>query len=118
MTDYEYPFRITDFHGEVVADELDTVPPLLTQEEIDLLAAHLEDTEITDTAVWSALQKLPDIEAGRGEVGDVRPHCQKCGAMIGADEGCKTAFGHFYHTSCLKMATDAKGQSAKREEQR
>lgn len=107
MSEYEYPFHITDFHGEIVAEGLDNIPPLLDQEEIDLLAAHLEDSEITSVAVWSALRKLPDGEYGAGELGDIRPYCQKCGGMISEDEPQETAFGHFYHSNCIRMAAEA-----------
>lgn len=101
---YEYPFRITDYHGEVVADGLDNVPPLLNQEEIDTLSAHLTDTVIYDTAVADALKKLPDYEGGVGDVPPgVRFGCQKCDGEISPPEHDLTvAFGHFYHTECVE----------------
>lgn len=74
---YEYPYRVEDFHGEVIADELDTVPPFLNQEEIDVLASDLEERLDTDDisgyrpqVLASVLAKLPDSEHGRGGTPD------------------------------------------------
>lgn len=98
----EWPFRVVDFHGEDVSPELDVVPPFLNQEEIDELASHLEKSTITDESVVSALRKLPDSEYGRGELPDnFRPSCQSCGSEISERDAFDTAFGNYYHGSCL-----------------
>jgi len=100
-TDTERPYRITDFHGEVVADELDDVPPLLSQEETDTLAAFLEDQDLSDAALVSALRKLPDIEHGRGQLpAGFRPACHICGDEIETDADGVRAFGNYYHDDC------------------
>lgn len=105
--EYEYPFRVTDFHGEVVADELDNVPPLLNQEEIDLLASHLSRTTITSVEVWSAFKKLPDSHYGVGEPGDAYPSCQKCSEEIQDGMEFTTSFGYFYCRPCMEAAHSA-----------
>ena len=95
---YERPYRITDWHGEVVADELDDVPPLLNQEEIDVLASYLEEQSLDDQRLVSVLAKLPDFEWGRDELPeDFRPACKRCGEEIAPDEYAERAFGHYYH---------------------
>ncbi len=100
---HEGPYRVTDFHGNVVSDELDTAPPELTQEEIDLLVSHVVETRIFDTAVADALLKLPDSEGGRGDVAlGIEFGCQKCKDEIEPSEDTMvTAFGHFYHKRCV-----------------
>lgn len=101
MTDHERPYRVVDYNGDVVADELDTVPPLLNQEQIDLLASRLSKLGTTSVEVYSALRQLPDSAHGAGEVGDVRPHCQVCDDEIGPEEPQTTRFGYFYHERCV-----------------
>ena len=74
----------------------------LTQEEVDLLSAHLETTEITDVAVARVLEKLDDSESGTGWwPDDWQPHCQKCKSQINDGELMGTAFGNFYHDGCV-----------------
>lgn len=70
---YEYPFRVADFHGEVIRDDLDTIPPFLNQMEIDVLASELEslfedgiDDGFREQTLVEVLRKLPDAEYGRG----------------------------------------------------
>ena len=71
---YEYPFRVRDFHGEVIRDELDNVPPFLNRQEIDILAGELEDRfedgidGYHDQYLVEVLRKLPDSQWGRGEL--------------------------------------------------
>jgi len=68
---YEYPFRVEDFHGELIQDELDTIPPILNQMEIDILASELEDLfedgidGRREQILVEVLRKLPDSEYGR-----------------------------------------------------
>ena len=97
------PYSVVDLHGETVAEGLDDVPPLLNQEEIDRLAAHVTETVVFETAVADAVFKLPDSEGG---VGDVHPGldfgCQKCKEKISpSDDQLVTAFGYFYHERCI-----------------
>lgn len=100
---YEYPFRVTDFHGEVIRDDLDTIPPLLNQEEVDTLVSHVLDGLVYDTAVADAVKKLPDSEGGRGDVAPGLDFgCQKCKERISpSDDELQVAFGHFYHRRCV-----------------
>jgi len=70
---YEYPYRAEDFDGAVIRDDLDTVPPFLNQEQVDVLAAHLEATiesaellDYRESVLASVLAALPDSEYGRG----------------------------------------------------
>lgn len=72
-TEYEYPYRVEDWHGRVVADDLDTIPPLLNQEQVDILASELEDilaaggiTGFHGQTLATVLRDLPDSEYGRG----------------------------------------------------
>lgn len=69
---FEYPFRVQDYHGETVREGLDTIPPFLNQEEIDILASELADRfedGIDDghreQVLIEVLRKLPDREYGR-----------------------------------------------------
>ena len=69
---YEYPFRVVSFHGELIRDELDTIPPFLNQREIDVLASELEtrfqngiDDGMAEQTLVEVLRKLPDTEYGR-----------------------------------------------------
>lgn len=76
--------------------------PDLNQEQVDLLASHLENNLIYDVAVLEALRALPDIEYGRGEIPlDAPLGCQKCDESIDDDEMLVTAFGNFYHSGCV-----------------
>ena len=74
-TEYEYPYRVTDFHGEVIRDDLDSVPPFLDQEQVDILASALIDQleagefgEYRTQCLASVVEALPDSEHGRGSV--------------------------------------------------
>lgn len=73
---YEYPFRVTDVHGEVIRDDLDNVPPFLNRQDIDILAGELEERfedgidGYHDQFLVQVLRKLPDSEWGRGELPD------------------------------------------------
>jgi hypothetical protein len=69
---YEYPFRVVDFHGEIVREELDNVPPFLKSHEIDVLSKELEerfkdgiDDSLNEQLLVEILRKLPDSEYGR-----------------------------------------------------
>lgn len=74
----------------------------LDQEQVDLLVAHLKETEITDEAVGTALRDLDDHEYGSGVwPEDWRPYCQKCDEKIGEAEMMGVAFGNYYHASCV-----------------
>jgi hypothetical protein len=76
-TVYEYPYRVEDFDGTVIRDDLDRVPPFLNQEEMDTLSSVLSDM-IGDHEVElsryqldilvDVLAKLPDSEWGRDSV--------------------------------------------------
>jgi hypothetical protein len=71
---YEYPFKVADYHGETVRDNLDTIPPFLNQQEIDTLAQALEDRfedgiDGTEGQILAeVLCKLPDRQNGRGRL--------------------------------------------------
>lgn len=73
---YEYPYRVEDFHGEVIREELDNVPSFLNSEEIDILASELEKrledgiNGYSDQILVEVLKKLPDAEHGRGNLPD------------------------------------------------
>lgn len=74
----------------------------LNQEEIDNVSSELTDGVITDMAVWSAVRKLDDIEAGAGDLPkDAVRGCQKCGEEIAGEHNLAKAFGHFYHEGCI-----------------
>ena len=74
----------------------------LSQEETDLLANHLANTEITDAAVANALKKLDDLEYGAGVwPDDWLPYCHKCNECIEEDEMMGVAYGNFYHDRCV-----------------
>jgi len=75
--DYEYPYRAEDFGGRVIRDDLDTIPPFLDQEQIDILTSELIDlinvggTENYHMQVLATVvEDLPDSEHGRGSVPD------------------------------------------------
>lgn len=75
--EFEYPYRVTDHHGETIAKDLDTVPALLNQEQMDNLAAHIEDVldeegveSYQNQVIASVLRDLPDTEYGRGGTPD------------------------------------------------
>lgn len=73
----------------------------LTQEEVDTLTSRLLDRPITDVAVWDALRKMPDIEAGAGEIPEsATKGCQKCGEEITEGDELTLAFNHYYHERC------------------
>lgn len=74
---YEYPYRVEDFDGAVIRDDLDNVPPFLNQEQIDVLAGHLEETiesagllDYRESVLASVLAALPDSDYGRGGTPD------------------------------------------------
>lgn len=74
-TEYEYPFYVTDIHGEVIRDNLDIVPPFLGQEQVDILASALIDQleageygQYRTQCLASVVEALPDSEYGRGSV--------------------------------------------------
>jgi hypothetical protein len=74
-TEYEYPYRVTDFHGEVIRDDLDNVPPFLDQEQVDILTLVLiEQLEAYELECYptqvleSVVRDLPDSEYGRRSV--------------------------------------------------
>ena len=96
------PYAVLDHDGDAVAEGLDNVPPLLNQEEIDRLYSHLEDTLITEVAIADVMVKLPDSEAGAGDIIETLPiGCRKCGERI---EQLETnggqSFGYFHHVEC------------------
>jgi len=71
-TEYEYPYRVTDFHGEVIRDDFDNVPPFLNQEQVDILTRVLiELLEAGEFGCYhtqvleSVVSDLPDSEYGR-----------------------------------------------------
>lgn len=74
----------------------------LNQEEIDYLSSTATESPVTDIAVWSALKKLPDSDAGRGDlpIGAVKG-CQVCEEAIEDDDELESRFGHFYHNRCI-----------------
>lgn len=74
----------------------------LTQEEVDKLSMDATENPVTSNAVWDALRKMPDSDAGAGEL----PHdavrgCQKCGEEITEDDELQLTFGYFYHSRCV-----------------
>lgn len=74
----------------------------LTQEQIDLTASHLADSEITDVPVAQTLKALLDSEDGANELpDDWRPYCHKCNEKIEDGEMCGTAYASFYHDACV-----------------
>jgi len=103
--EYEYPYRVTDWNGKPVRKNLDTVPPFLNQEQIDTLAAHLADANLSSAVLFRVLRDLPDSEWGRHCTGSVKPHCQKCGEVITGPGAVR--FEYFYHENCLPDGGDA-----------
>lgn len=74
----------------------------LSQEEVDTLSNRTTNSPITDIAVWNAIKKMPDIEAGSGELPESATRgCQKCGDEITEGDELQIAFGHFYHSRCV-----------------
>jgi len=75
---YEYPFHVSDFHGNVIRRDLDNVPPFLNREEVDILSSELEHLlEGEEVGIYrrsilrDVLRKLPDSEHGRGNAPDL-----------------------------------------------
>ena len=74
----------------------------LTQESVDELAILLEEVGISKVALLEALDRLPDLEHGRGEHSlDVEIVCHKCEEEIGDEEMMGVAYGSFYHDGCV-----------------
>jgi hypothetical protein len=75
----------------------------LTQEQIDKLVSHLEEQEIQDVALFEAMERLPDLEHGKGEVADdVGGVCVLCDEPLTGDDEAGERFGKFVHISCAK----------------
>jgi hypothetical protein len=77
----------------------------LTQEQVDALAVHLENQEITREGLAKILKKLPDSEHGAGELpDDFGAYCVICGEQFIQEDGRKhiTALGRFVHRSCAE----------------
>jgi len=76
----------------------------LTQEEVDVLASHLEDQEIKEVKLFDILEKLPDAEHGEGEIPeDFGAYCVLCEEQFTEeDDDVGERFGKFVHISCAK----------------
>lgn len=77
----------------------------LTQEEIDVLASHLEYQEIETVALMKVLEKLPDSEYGEGNVPPgAGAYCVICGDQFREDDDREFGerYGKFVHLECAK----------------
>lgn len=73
-----------------------------TPEEVDLLALHLEKSEISEVPVAKVLLKLDDCQHGAGNWPEGwRPYCHSCGYIINFNEEMGTAFQKIYHSECV-----------------